>query len=496
MSLSVSNVVRVSVNLAPTAVPVRSFGILMIAGDSNVISGKERTRTYSSIEGVATDFGTSAPEYLAAALFFGQNPQPATCMVGRWLRVATSGFLECGILTPTQQMISNWTSITTGAFKVAIDGGPLTAVSSCDFSAQSNLNGVASVITTRLAAASLGATCTWDGSSFIITSTSTGTSSAVGFLASPASGADISAQLKGTSGTAIGQTPGYAAEQPVDCVSALANLSTAWYGLMFSASTQPTDDQSIAVSAFVEALDITRLYGVTTIDANTLSSGSTSDLAYRMQQAAYLQSLIQYCSSNTYAVASLFGRGSSVDFTQPDSTITLMFKQEPGVSPEDLTQTQADVLATKRCNVFVEYVNDTAILQYGVVSGSAFIDEIWGLDWLQNALQTAGYNLLYTSPTKIPQTDPGVNQIVNSLDQVLDQAVSNGLVAPGVWTAPLEFGQLKTGQYLKTGYYVYAQPVALQSQSDREARKAPPIQIAIKLAGAIQSMDVVVDVNR
>lgn len=495
MSLSVSNIVRVSVNLSPLGAQVRSFGIAMIAGDSNVINGHERLRSYSGIDQVAADFGTTAPEYLAAAKFFGQSPEPAECMIGRWLRVATAGFLECGILTPTQQAIGNWNTISTGAFKVVVDGGSLTAVSGCDFTSQTNLNGVASQITARLTAASLGLVCTWNGSSFIFTSSTTGVTSTVSFLTSPSAGVDISAQLKGTSSTAIEAIAGFAAETPVTCVAALANLSTAWYPLGFAASVQPTDDQSIAVSDFIEALDVTRIYGVTIIDANVLSSEVTNDLASRMEDNGYLQSFCQYSSTNAYAIFSLIGRGASVDFAQPNSTLTLMFKQEPGVGPEDLTQNQASVLQDKRCNVFAAYVNDTMILQYGVMSGSAFIDEIWGLDWLQNAVQTAVYNVLYTSPTKIPQTDAGANQLTNAIGQVLNQAVSNGLVAPGVWNAA-GFGQLSEGQYLKAGYYIYAQPMALQSQSDREARKAPPITVAVKLAGAIQSVNVVIDVNR
>jgi hypothetical protein len=146
--------------------------------------------------------------------------------------------------------------------------------------------------------------------------------------------------------------------------------------------------------------------------------------------------------------------------------------------------------------VFVEYDNDTAIIQYGVMSGPAWIDEIHGLDWFQNAIQNACYNLLYTSPTKIPQTDAGSNQLVNVINGVCEEAVNNGLVAPGIWTSTVEFGQLITGMFLKTGYYVYVQPMALQSQADREARICPPIQVAIKLAGAIQELDVVIEVNR
>jgi hypothetical protein len=38
--------------------------------------------------------------------------------------------------------------------------------------------------------------------------------------------------------------------------------------------------------------------------------------------------------------------------------------------------------------------------------------------------------------------------------------------------------------------------MALQAQATREQRIAPPIQIAIKLAGAIQEVDIIIDVNR
>lgn len=489
MSLSVTGIVRVSVNLNPLAAAVRAFGNLMVAGDSNVINGLERYRKYLSYAGVVADFGTNAPESLAAQLYYSQVPQPAVLFIGRWLRVATAAINLGGILSTTEQGMGNWTVITNGGVVIVIDGVTKN-LTGLNFSAQSNLNGVATIITTALGGAG---TVTWTGSFFKVVSATTGTSSSVS-AATAGSGTDISAQLKLTASTYQTLVPGYNSETPVACAAALALISTAWYGLMFSASVQPTDDQSIAVSAFIEALDVTRIYGVTTLDPNTLSSSSTTDLAYRMSAAGYKQSFIQYCSTLYYAIASFFGRAFTVDFTAGNTTITLMFKQEPGVTAEDLNTNQAAVLTTKRCNVFVKYVNDTTIIQNGVMSGSAYFDEIHGTDWLQNAIQTACYNVLYLSG-KVPQTDAGVNQLVNAIAGVCGQAVLNGLVAPGTWNGPA-FGTLTSGTFLKNGYYIYAQPVALQSQSDRDARIAPPIQVAIKLAGAIQSVNIIVDVNR
>lgn len=42
---------------------------------------------------------------------------------------------------------------------------------------------------------------------------------------------------------------------------------------------------------------------------------------------------------------------------------------------------------------------------------------------------------------------------------------------------------------LTKGYYVYVQPLSSQAQSDREKRRAPLIQAAIKLAGAVHYAD-------
>lgn len=487
--LNVGRLVSVTVNLAPLAAARRGFGTLLIAGDSNVIDGSERLRTYTDIEAIAEEFGTSAPEYEAAALYFGQSPRPQQCMIGRWIRTATSALIKGGILTTAQQAMSNWTVVTAGSFKITIDGTEET-LTGLDFSGETNLNGVASVINADLS----GGTIAWDGSRFTVTSATTGATSEIGYASAAGSGTDISAQLKLTSATALAPVPGYDAETPVEAVAVFANQSGMWYGLSFAASTMPTDDQLVDVGEFIEAASITRIFGVTETDTRVLDATYTTDLASRFEALGYKRTCVQY-SPNEFAVCSLMGRAFSVNFSANRSTITLMYKQEPGVVAENLTETQAQTLKAKRCNVFVNYSNDTAIIQYGVMSGQAYFDEIHGLDWFADALQTAEYNLLYQSKTKIPQTDAGQNQLVSVAAGVCQEAINNGLIGPGQWNAD-GFGQLSRGDYLDEGFYIYTPPMASQDQSIREQRIAPPIQIALKLAGAIQEIDCIVDVNR
>lgn len=601
-TLPVSRLVNVSVSLSPQAVVGRNFGNLLILGDSNVISGLQRIQSFSSITAVGQSFGSTAPEFLAAELYFGQSPQPTSLSIGRWLRTATASQLQGAILTAAQSNLGLFTAITSGGFDITIDGSAI-VITGLNFSAATNLNGVASDITTALSGAGI---CVWNGSQFVITSATTGAgipasatatfsaaptasdtitinglvitfvaasptgnqvligssastsatnlntflqgssnadltvlnfsvsgavvtiasnsvgtagnsiaisksstaitlssstlsggtnASSVSYATSPASGQDVSSLLGLTSVLALPLVPGYAAESALQAVVALDAISNAWYGLTFAASVMPSDSDNEAIAPFIEADSVTRMFGITIQNTNVLSSVVTTDLASILMAQGYDQTFSIYCSTNPYAAASVFGRLFSVNFTGANTAIDLMYKQLPEITGESLTDQQANTLQSKRVNVFADYDNGTEIVQYGTMAGPVFIDETYNLDWFQNAAQVALFNVNYTSTTKIPQTDQGMNQYTNAIAQVCEQAVTNGVAAPGVWNAA-GFGSLQEGQFLKTGYYIYAPPIALQSESDRSARESVAFQAAVKFAGSTQLINLAVTFNR
>jgi hypothetical protein len=222
---------------------------------------------------------------------------------------------------------------------------------------------------------------------------------------------------------------------------------------------------------------------------------STADLPATLKSYDLERTYSQFSSSSPYASASLVARAFTVDFEANNTTITLKFKQEPGVVGEQLTESEAAALKAKNCNVFVFYSNDVAIIQEGKMANGFFFDEVHGTDWQANRIQTDLFNVLYQSPTKIPQTNQGIHVLVTTVTASLQQGVTNGLIAPGQWNAP-GFGQLTQGQMLPAGYYVYAPLVESQPQAIREQRIAPTIQAAIKLAGAVHFANVIVNVNR
>ena len=408
LGLNVSNVVNVQVVMSPKAAQTRNFGSLLILGDSSVIDMTERLRQYTTLDGIAADFGTSAPEYKAASLYFGQSPQPAICFVGKWNRTASPATLRGAVLSEAEQALTNFTAVTAGGMKITVDG-VLKTVASLDLSGETNLNGVAAKLDAEIA----GASVVWDDYNrrFVIKSDTTGATSTITFATAPDAGTDISTLfgLKSTDGGYVSQ--GAADEPWATAVQELAGISNDWYGLMAAASTMPSDADVQEAAAFIEGAGVSRIYGVTNQDAGTLDRVTTTDVSSVLKGLGYKRTFTQYCSGNAYAVASIFGRAFTVNFQGSNTVITLKFKQEPGITPELLTESQAAALTAKNCNVFVKYNNDTAILQEGVMANGYFFDEVHGTDWLQNDVQTDIYNLLYTSPTKIPQTDAGINQI-------------------------------------------------------------------------------------
>lgn len=487
MSLSPSRNVSVTVNLGQTAVQERDFGASLIIGSSGFIPMTERIRLYNDITSLGVDAGLNSPEYAAGALHFNQIPKPTELYVGQWAKTATAARLIGAPLTVAEQAIANFTAITAGAMTVTIDGTavPLTAI---NLSAAANLNAVAGIIS---AALTTHGTANWNPttSSFTIVSSTTGvTSSVVAVPDTP-----LSALLNFRTVDSPTIVGGYAAETPLSALVALADKSGAWYSSEFvDASLTPA--QHVANAGFIEAADPTRVYGYTTQDPQEIVPGQTTSIGYQLAQLGYDHTFGQYSSTNPYAAVSMFARASTVDFDGSNTTITLKFKNEPGIVPENLATSQANALDGNELNVFVQYTNDTSILEQGTMASGAFFDEIQGIDWLSNAIQVGVYNELRSNP-KIPQTNAGVNVLITAINKVCSQGVTNGLIAPGVWTLA-GFGNLNQGDTLSSGYYTYAPDIATQSQADREARKAPPIQVAVKLAGAIHSVAINITVNR
>lgn len=194
--------------------------------------------------------------------------------------------------------------------------------------------------------------------------------------------------------------------------------------------------------------------------------------------------------------AAYAGRGFSTDFAGSNTVETMNLKQLATIDPDEgVTQTIYNQCATAGVDCYADIASFAGVISNGA---NKYFDEVYCLIWLVSALKVAGFNALAQTGTKVPQTEAGVSVLKSAYRSVCNQAVVNGFAAPGAWTLPSEvFGNQQDFYYniAQLGFYLYSQPVNQQSSSDRAARKAPLIQIALKESGAIQESDVVVFVN-
>jgi hypothetical protein len=491
--LPVSRLVKVDVSLTTPAVIAPAINTCLLLGTSTVINAVERVRKYDNITEVAHDFGTAAEEYLGADLWFSQSPQPDNLYIGRWIKAPSAGLLVGRPLTTAEQAIALWKAVVAGGFHVAIDGAAAADVVGLTFAAAANLNAVAAAITTAMTGR---ATMTWDATNmrFQMVSTTTGTTSAVSYLSAPTTGTDISAMLgmRATDANAH-SIAGSAGESALTAATIIDGMYSAlWYALVCPSAI---DNDHEDLAAYCEAADPPHYYGVTTQDPAVLDPASTVDIAAELSALGYNKTAVQYSRSSAYAIMSYLGRILTTAWDGQNTTMTLMYKQEPGVAGEILSATQADVAMAKFCNLYANYANGTTLIQYGTSASGEFSDTIIGADALAGDVQTAVFNVLYTTPTKIPQTDPGMQLLLNAVTAICANYVSNGYLAEGTWNAP-GFGTLKSGDLLSLGFYVFAPSMLLQSAADRAARKAPLLQIAAKCAGAIHTASVLIFVNQ
>ncbi len=193
--------------------------------------------------------------------------------------------------------------------------------------------------------------------------------------------------------------------------------------------------------------------------------------------------------------AAYASRAMSTDFTGSATTGTMHLKDLIGITPDPgITQTILDLAETVGADVYSTFGPLAKVFSTG---GNGYYDQVYGTLWMIFAMQVAVFNALATTPTKIPQTEPGIALLRNAASSVCQQGVTNGFLAPGAWNSPQTFGDPQTliRNILQRGWYVYTAPVNQQAQTQREERIAPLMQVAAKLAGAVQSANVIIYLN-
>ena len=273
-------------------------------------------------------------------------------------------------------------------------------------------------------------------------------------------------------------------ETITDALSSIQDHNGEWYGVVFTKEMR--DDVTVngepgaeAAAAWCESR--IKVFGNTTNNPDTLDGNVTDDISSMLSGKGLRRTITTYSSHpDEYPSASILGRAFTVNLNQPNSAITLKFKQMPGITVEQLRASEKKVLDDKSSNALIEVGKSDMYAESKMASG-VFFDEVHGVDWLQNAIETNVFGYLLTRTTKVPYTNKGAAAIQQKLISGLDEGVRNGLIAPG---------KTIDGTFLPSGYSTTVPPVEDVNQSDKEDRFYPGVKFIALGAGAIHGVQI------
>lgn len=251
-----------------------------------------------------------------------------------------------------------------------------------------------------------------------------------------------------------------------------------------------TQEEAVAASTLVESMKdrILMLPGYAVADLTGLFAQVANNVYTR--PVLYLTgsgTSEKKLNSRLFAAAYL-SRGLAVNYNGSKTTMTMNLKDLAGIAADTaISETILNQCETAGADCYPSIEGLAKVISNK--HAGQYFDQVANSIWFVGALKIAYFNVLATSRTKIAQTDDDLAKANKAIRKVCNQAVANDYLAPGTWNSTDTFGNIDdfNRNIEEFGFYMYQQPVAEQSQTEREDRIAPLLQIAGKEAGAVHS---------
>lgn len=379
MANDLQDVVEVIITRETASIDTASFNIpLVLAAFTNF---SERTRTYTSILGLADDFNSTDTVYKMVNTLFSQEIKPPSVVVGRRQ-------IDEVLITPTVANLATYT--------VTLNG--------TDYSFVSDASALAAEITAGLAAAIgvvAGITVTDNLGTLSIEVTTPGTAWSI----------SVSSNLVQTNITPT--------ETWTDALDAVSAENNDWYAL--TAETRVKAD-ILELAAAIESRR--QIYGAATADADVITT-ATTDVATALFDLNYERTFLVYLPTAATEYPECAWIGSQLPEVPGSNDWDL--KSASGITVSKLTETQKTNLRNKSCNFYIRKAG-VEIFQDGDMASGSPIDEQIFIDWLVARLEESVFFRM-VNVKKIPFTRTGATIIENDIRGVMSQGVTNGGIA-------------------------------------------------------------------
>lgn len=486
--LPVTNIVNVTITNNPQGMGEKNVNSVALFTHEPTAS-LDPFQIYVAGNQVAVDYGTSSLTARMASAVFAQNPNIRTGN-GRLVVIpitavpANSGeFTTANISANLPALIL----VDSGDIRVTVDGinYDLTGL---NFTNCENFEDIAKVINSRILAASVETFEESGSSGLTFRSKKVGLDSTVVLSTVPGgSGTALSGSgyFNAAGGTAV--TGSNSSGETIEEAIARTDGIVGYVPVMTTLSIE--DDAVESASDYIQGLD--KLFhhaGASPHDVAGIGKIIADKSNRKTRYKVYTQGVDQAKIMN----AAYVGRGHCVNFNGSQTSMTMNLKAlstiEPDTGINQSLYNQAEIYGV---DLYVSFDGVPSVFSTG---GNDYFDNVYNDLALKFALETAGFNFLRQTGTKIPQTENGMNGLKSAYAQVCERFTNAGAIAPGVWGSSDTFGDptIFRNNIETRGYYVYSMPIVQQSSVERQSRRAPLVQIAIKRSGAIHSSDVIV----
>lgn len=471
--IPIDEVVRISVSNVPMGLGTPNINnVAIFSTECREDFGD--VRHYINIAQVAEDFSLNSATYSSATEIFAQTPNPLSSQASVAIvrTVATSATQAVWTSKNIASNVDNFKLVSDGAFKLTV-GGTITSISGLDFQSIASVADIAKVIDDATDEYQITATA----GSIVISSKSYGAGTQF-TIGSPSSGTDITGtdylnvgadddSLDGTNSS--GETIGDAVIRAQEIAS--------FVGFM---TVQKIEPAAIFPNAQkISALD--KIWMCPIFDAGGIEvAKSIRDASLRKTRVLYYST--SYLDAQLFAAAYM-GRAFCVNFSGSSTVQTMNLKELVGIVGDP---GKVDSVAIKEAGIDV-YGNFGKISRTITSGANTHFDRVYNQLAIKFQIQYDVFNLIATTITKIPQTEQGMDAIKSVIAGVMQRFVRNGFIAPGTWNSADTFGDpaIFKANIAQAGYYIYSSPISDQSQSEREQRIAPLIQVACKESGAV-----------
>lgn len=278
-------------------------------------------------------------------------------------------------------------------------------------------------------------------------------------------------------------------ETLVQALSAVLDVTAAFYGV--GVGQAESDARLLALDEFLSGLDrpLVLFAPVTGTASAAVASGSLLQALYARRSK---RTLAFFCAAVSDAAA-LMGTAMGLELSHAASAFALCYKTIHGIQPSSLTETEADAIKALNGNVYLTRGYTHLLLERGTVSSGLRYDEVLYLDRIAGDLQDAAVALLAENPDRLPQTDDSTAVFINRFSSILMGYTDRGILASGLWRGSAA-GPLSPGDTVENGFALWADSYDDQSDADRAAHKAVPVQVGLVLAGSIESIVITVNV--